>query len=167
VSALIVAAAVALGAVLLTSTGTGSSSGGSSSPPLCRATDGAGMGVRPILPGATYSAVEDDGTQLQFEVLDAHVQPIDSGRWLVLVHTRMTNNSKTAQEHGDFLYDQLAVEGTPYPVSCFSITAGGEVALPSLNNEAVVGFNVGKNPNGALTLVFGDKHDLPIAAAVP
>jgi hypothetical protein len=163
-AALIAVAAIGVGAVLLIRRGGSGSSSSSAPPPVCPATDGAQMAPRPILPGATYSV--EGGTHLRFDVLDAHVQAIDTGHWLVLVHTRMTNNTNDAEYHGDWLYDSIAVDGTPYPVTCYSITAGGEVVPPALNSEAVVGFNVNKDPNGALTLVFGDKHDLPIADAV-
>jgi hypothetical protein len=162
----LIAVAIGVGAVLLIRRHGNDNSSSSSGPPACPTTDAAGTTERAILPAAAESYSLDDGTtQLHFDILDAHVQPIDGGHWLLLLRTRMTNNSKNSEYHSDYRYSSVAVDGTPYPVSCFGIVDGNEVVSPNLNSEAVVGFDVAKNPAGALTLVFEGYRQVAIAVA--
>ena len=144
------AALVVLGVVLAARQGGDGSS--SASPPVCPATDGAGINERPVLPDrSTLVAVETGGT-LHFTVLNAYTRPDGADRWLLLVKTRMTNNSPDSVYHAEYRYEGLAVDGTPYPVSCFSTVAGAELVDPNLNSEAVIGTNVTKDPAGELAL---------------
>ena len=118
-------------------------------------------------PGAphrsTLVAVETGGT-LHFTVLNAYTRPDGADRWLLLVKTRMTNNSPDSVYHAEYRYEGLAVDGTPYPVSCFSTVAGAELVDPNLNSEAVIGTNVTKDPAGELALIFENGLQLDFAA---
>jgi hypothetical protein len=160
-----IVAAIAVGAVVLTQLGGSKPTPPPKQTPPCPVIESSPTSARSILPGRSYSP--DYGTlRLQrFGVLDAHVRSIDSSHWWLYLHTKMTNNSKSATYHADYDYSSVAVDGTPYIVKCFGITAGTRVVDPNLNSEAVVGFMVGKNPAGALTLVFGDNGQLLIANA--
>lgn len=89
-----------------------------------------------------------------------------SEKWRVLVRTRMVNETSDSSYHSYWRYQDIAVGGTPFPVSCYGIVAGAEVVLPQLNSEAVVGFDVSKDPTAALTLVVESGLQIPFASAL-
>ncbi len=77
----------------------------------------------------------------------------------------MVNETSDSTAHGYWLYEGIAVDGTPFPLSCFGIVAGAAEVLPQLNSEAVVGFDVAKDPSAALTLVVDSGLQIPFASA--
>jgi hypothetical protein len=161
--ALVVVAALVVTAVLIgRSGGHGSASSG---PPVCPSEDGASFTTRSIETGRSASETLDSGGSLSFTVLGARERPSGAGHWQVLVRSRMGNGGSDSTYHEDWRYQSLAVDGTPFPVSCFSIVAGDRVVGPGLNSEAVVGFDVSKDPAGELSLVLQSGLQLPVALA--
>jgi hypothetical protein len=153
-----VLAALVIGAVLVVRSRNSSSS--ASPLPLCPDPEGAGMTRRDGVAGHSVADPIADGGTLTFTMLDAHVQPTTPNHWLVLFTTRMTNNTSKNEYHADFRYQDVAVGGTPYPLSCFNIETGERVVGPNLNSEAVVGFQVTKDPRAELIMVL--ENDLQV-----
>jgi hypothetical protein len=141
----------------------GSNSPQSADPPLCSSADLQAATPRAVLPNASGTVAEVKGV-LEFKVLDAAVRSTPSG-WQVLVRTSMTNETTDDIYHSYWRYKNLAVGGTPFSLSCYGITAGAEVVGPQLNSEAVVGFDVTKDPAAALTLVMDSSLQIPFASA--
>jgi hypothetical protein len=141
----------------------GSNSSQSADPPLCSNADLQAATARDVLANASGTVAEPKGV-LEFTVLEAAVRSKPTG-WQVLVKTRMTNETTDDIYHSYWRYKNLAVDGTPFALSCYGITAGAEVVGPQLNSEAVVGFDVTKDPAAALTLVMDSSLQIPFASA--
>jgi hypothetical protein len=151
VGAIVLAALVIATVLVVRSRGSSSSA---SSLPLCPDPEAGGMTRRDGVADHSASDTGSDGGRLTFTVLDAHVQPTTPNHWLVLLTSRMTNDTSKNEYHAEFRYQDLAVDGTPYPLTCFNIETGERVVGPNLNSEAVVGFLVAKDPRDELTLVL-------------
>jgi hypothetical protein len=157
-----VALAAVIGVVVVVSTRGGG--GSASSPPACPATKTAGLTQRQLSANPSASEPGDGGGNWLFTVLDAYERPTGAGTWQLLLKMRLTNNSRNSVYHADYRYGDVAVAGTPFQVACFTSEAGGSVVAPGLNSEAVVGFNVSKDPAQPLELILDGGTHLPFAS---
>lgn len=133
--------------------GGGSGGGQQAEPPSCVA-PAAGEGWSRI-------TLNDDPTgeeklpegSLLFTVRDARWRA-SGGGWQVVLATRMQNKTSGPQYHGDWRYQYLVVGQQPFKVTCFSSAPG--TVDPGLVDNALIGFQVGCKPVGAIEVMLED-----------
>lgn len=134
--------------------GEGSGGGQQAGPPVC-APPAAGEGWSRIALNSDATAQEQlPGGSLLFEVQDAHWRASGEG-WQVVLATSMQNKTSGPEYHGSWRYQYLVVAQRSFSkVTCFS---GGSVPVAAeLVDEALIGFQVGCKPVGAIAVVLED-----------
>jgi hypothetical protein len=123
--------------------------------PLACTPPAAGEGWSRITLNSDPTAQEQlAGGSLLFEVQDAHWRA-SVGGWQVVLTTSMQNQTSGPEYHGSWRYQYLVVAQQSFSkVTCFS---GGSVPVPAgLVDDALIGFQVGCKPVGAIEVVLED-----------
>jgi hypothetical protein len=168
-------AAVILIAVLVTWLTWPSADGDGSTAPVpgCRA--GGGQAVTLVspppggdVPGNDASGDESTGP-FRFDVERAGLRPTGPGSWSVVLQVVMTDgNAVNSASNAPYRYRSLDIDGHPFDVACYTDInpADGEVG-PAEKATALVGFDVDRDPHGALQLRLNTEPPVRIALTGP
>ena len=117
----------------------------------CVAPDGPEWTMLPVGADARGAFSEGDG-QYRFEVREAGARALGEDSWFVVLRTTMENATSEAAYHGDWHYETLVVGRRAFERSCF--VPDPEILEAQTIGDALVGFEVGCEPTGAIELIF-------------